>query len=272
MREEEQEAYEKAMREIELGAQSDRLSRMQTEQFAGLEKQEQSLATEQLDLSNELLNFYYQLHGYTLAPNEKGILDWQKTKDSELSFLTEEGINFCYWFVQGYLTKNLLLSNYDESTILTKMEDLSEDLNDTLFMKYDTYFRRPTIEECKAELARRIKEKMDLKKVVNEILELNRTENEIKQEVIKEFESRIYVEIEHIRSKLISDKRKMFLSLVRLIQDTIHSAYLRAFKGEERRTLRQHIHISENKGSYPVVQQQKGLSMNPFNLMRGKDR
>lgn len=269
MDEKELEEFARQVQNASVSANAERTGVMQQRLNYMQEEHEKSLATEQLDLSKELLNFYYQLHGYTLKPNDSGELIWAKDSNDDLSFLTEEGRNYCFWFVQGYLTKNLLLSNYDEATILQKMEDLSNTLNDTLFIKYDTYFRKPTIDECKAELKKRIQEKIDLRKFVNEISNLKEDEEKVKKEIIKEFEQRIDDELNHIRMKLMADKRKMFESLIRIIQDTIHSAYLRAWKGQERTTLRQHINISETKGGLSAPHN-SGVSLNPLNFFRGK--
>jgi len=63
----------------------------------------------------------------------------------------------------------------------------------------------------------------------------------------------------------MKSKLKRFESLVRDIQDTIHSAYQRAYRGEERKTLRQHSQITENRGG--MVMQQPPSSMNPFKML-----
>jgi hypothetical protein len=219
---------------------------------------DQNIAEEQLDTSKDLLNFYYQLNGYTLQPNSSGTdLVWQKDKDCDLSILSKAGINYCFWMVQGYLTKNTLLSNYEDDVINEKMEDIATTIADTLFMKYDTYFNKPTFNDCKEELKRRIEQKINRKKLAFEIINIKIDEDKIRSEVITEIEDRIDKELLQIKEQFTKDRLKMFESLVRLIQDTIHSAYLRAWKGQERRTLREHIHISETKGGMPIIPQQK---------------
>ena len=49
---------------------------------------------------------------------------------------------------------------------------------------------------------------------------------------------------------------------MRVVQDTVHSTYLRAFRGEERRTLRKHIHVSETIGNQSPQQPSR---INPLN-------
>jgi len=61
---------------------------------------------------------------------------------------------------------------------------------------------------------------------------------------------------------------KRFESIIRMVQDAVHSAYQRAWKGQERTTLRQHTHISETKGGMIMPQQQQGF--NPLGILRRK--
>ena len=63
------------------------------------------------------------------------------------------------------------------------------------------------------------------------------------------------IERQKIKEQIIKDKLKLFEMLMREIQDIVHSAYNRAYGGQERKTLRQHIHISETMSPN---QQQRG--------------
>ena len=47
---------------------------------------------------------------------------------------------------------------------------------------------------------------------------------------------------------MIKEKLKRFPLLVRVIQDTVHSTYQRAWNGQERASLRLHMSVSENRG------------------------
>ena len=71
-----------------------------------------------------------------------------------------------------------------------------------------------------------------------------------------------------VKEQIIKDKLKRFMILLRTVQDAVHSTYLRAWKGQERTTLRQHIHISESRGG--SIQPQQPTKMNPLNWMRGR--
>jgi len=240
--------YEEMIKEAELNAGQARLGSNQREM--AMEQQQTNLAESQLDLSKELLNFYYQLHGFTLKPNDNGEMVWTKDQEGDLSFLSELGRNYLFWMVQGYLNKNTLLSNYDDDTIRKKMEDIATVISDTLFMKYDKYFNMPTLDHCKKEIEARIKRKVDVRQFALELVGNKGDVVKIRAEILKEMEGRIERELEISKSNLIKDGLKMYESIVRLVQDTIHSAYNRAYKGQERKTLREHITISETKGGY----------------------
>ena len=55
----------------------------------------------------------------------------------------------------------------------------------------------------------------------------------------------------------------------RFVQDSVHSSYNRAWKGQERRTLREHIHITESKGGIGSFNQKPQYTMNPIKLFGG---
>lgn len=225
------------------------------------QNQNLNLLKEQLDLAEELDKIDKLLRGQIIKQDEKGNAYWASPEDDDLIILTEAGINYVNWVIQWYLTKNTLLSNYDVDTINKKMEDLSKTISDNLFMKYNVYFKQPTLEDCKKEIKERIKRKVDLRKFASELAGESKEESEIRKEVIMEMEGRIERELIVIKEQKNKEKLKMYESLIRFIQDTIHSAYLRAYGGQERRTLRQHIHISENVGQPTIQQKPKKLNI-----------
>jgi len=168
--------------------------------------------------------------------------------------------------VQWYLNKNTLLSNYDDKQIDSKMEDFATTIVDDVFMEYDKMFYYPTLQDCQDEILKRIKSKVDIKKFAAKLIGKEVTSEQLEAEVLSEMEDRIERELETIKEQKIKNKLKRFESLMRFVQDTVHSAYQRAWKGQERTTLRQHIHISENKGFSPMPQ--TNSSMNPFGMFR----
>jgi len=232
------------------------------------EQQQQSgMIKEQLDSSNDIEKIYHLLKGYSLEKNVHGIFEWVEPENNDMIVLSKEGIKFVMEKILTYLTKNTLLSNYDETTINEKMEDLGNSINDTIFMNSDLFFLKPTLEDCKGEIKLRIKKKVDIQKFASELLGKDINEEAIEKEIKKEMEETIERELEVIRQQKMKAKYKMFESIIMDILNPIHSAYQRAWKGEERTTLRKHTNITENRGM-PMIQPQPANAFNPFGIFK----
>ena len=179
------------------------------------------MVKEQLDLTPEILRIENLLRGKYQTTNQYGEIVWEEPKDNSNQCLTEDGVQFILNFVSWYLNKNTLLSAYDAETILEKMEDLSISLTENLVKKEKIYLELKTgtevSEEDTAEIKKKVIGAMDLQKEIEKI-----SENEKK------------------------DRLKGFENLIRVVQDSIHSAYLRAFGGGERRSIRSTMSTVEN--------------------------
>jgi len=220
----------------------------QMQQGMLMQEQDTNMVKEQLDLKEELELLKHKLSGEVLVKQKDETYEWETPEDKDLVVLSKAGVDYCVWMISGYLTKNTLLSNFDDETINGKMEDISTTIADALFMKYDKYFRYPTLEEIKDEIKDRIQKKVDIKKFAKELLDQDYDEDEIKKQVQEEMENHIEKEIDNIKTQKIKDKLKMYESLLRLIQDSIHSTYNRAWKGMERTSIRKHYNVHENIG------------------------
>lgn len=178
-------------------------------------------------------------------------IEWVEPADKEMVILSDYGIHLILNTISWYINKNTLLSNYDLDTILEKMEDFTNDLTDTIFMEYEKVFQYPTLEECKTVLEERIKKQVDIKKFARELIgEEDIDEDEIKEKILEEMEDRIEHEFEVIKQQIIKNKLKRFLIIMREVQDSVHSTYLRAYMGGERKSLRQNefLNINESRG------------------------
>jgi hypothetical protein len=258
MREEEfMQEQEARMRRMQ--AETDSTYASQLQQSMALEEQDKGILREQLDLSEELERIEHLLKGEILVKQEDGSRDWVKAPNEDMEVLSEEGIHLILSTIQWYINKNTLLSNYDEDTILQKMEDFSITLNDALFMAYEKYFKMPTLDACKNVIRLRIERKAEIKEFAGELVGLQLDKEQIKKELLKEMEGRIEVELEKVREQLMKNKLKRFELIMRVVQDAVHSTYLRAYKGMERRTLREHIQVTENKGNFNQPPKRKGI-------------
>jgi len=117
----------------------------------------------------------------------------------------------------------------------------------------------------------RIERKAELRQFAHELLGKKVDKETIKSEFIEEIEDKIESEITKIREQIIKNKLKRFEIIIREVQDAVHSTYLRAWNGAERRTLRQHIHISEVIGANQQPPSSRGgtrRSMNPFSIFK----
>lgn len=238
---------------IEAGQQG--LARAQQEAF--MQPEEKSITKEQLDLSDEIARIDYLLKGYSLEPGQDGKLIWTKPTDDDMVIFTEYGIHLIRNTICWYLNKNLLLSNFDDATIRKKMWDFTNDLIDTIFMEYDKVFISPTVEQCIKVLKDRIKRQTEITAYAKEISGIAYDKDDITKEKFEQIEGRVEEELEKIKQQIIKSKLKRYMLTVRVIQDAIHATFLRAWKGEERRTLRQHTHISETRGNPMMMPQQK---------------
>lgn len=222
------------------------------------QQEEKSMVKEQLDLSEEIARIDYLIKGWSLEPGDDGRLVWKAPTDKEMIIFSEYGIHLIRNTVCWYLNKNLLLSNFDEDTIRKKMWDFTNDLIDTIFMEYDRVFISPSTQECIDVLKARIDRKVQISSYALEIQGKKFNKDDLVNQKFEEIEDRIEEELEKIRQNIIKSKLKRYVLIVRVIQDAIHATFMRAWKGQERLTLRQHTHISESRGMPLVPQQQNG--------------
>ena len=254
--------YEEQQKEIAAAQRQAQASGVQQDAMAmDLAVQEKNLVKEQLSLAEELETIEHLLRGEVLEKVD-GVQQWCEPKDKSLIVLTEHGVHLIMNTILFYLNKNTLLSNYDEETIKHKMEDFSTALADVVFMEYEKVFCYPSFQECKQLLLDRIDKQKDLRKFAYELAGREVNEKEIKEELMQKIEGQIEKEITKIKEQIIKNKLKRFELIIREVQDAVHSTYLRAWNGQERRTLRQHITISENVGVQnqpPTRRQNRGI-------------
>jgi hypothetical protein len=238
---------------------TDRESLARLQQNAFLEKDEKSMVKEQLDLSDQITRIDYLLKGYSLQPNQEGDLVWTAPCSEDMKVFSDYGIQMVMNTICFYLNQNTLLSNYKEEEIRQKMLEFTKELIWAVFMNYDKVFRYPSVEECITTIKKRLKKQTDISKYAYELQGRHDvTIEQIYAQKIHEIENEIEFEIEKVKQNLIKEKLKRFPLLVRVIQDTVHSTYQRAWNGQERASLRQHMTISESKGSSPLQYPKQG--------------
>lgn len=237
----------------------------QSQSYADVEK---GMAEKQLDLTEELERIEHLLRGHIIKTDkETGNRRWEEPKDNEMVVLSEYGIHLILNTITWYINKNTLLSNYlHEDDINHKMEDFAKDLSATIFMEYEKVFQYPSLLDCQKVFEERIKYKLDLKMFAGKTIGIELNEADERAKILSHVEDTIEKELDKIKQQIVKGKLKRFLIIMRCIQDAVHSTYLRAYKGQERRTLREHINIIETNGGQKPQQQSSGWS--PLNWER----
>jgi len=250
-------ALQNEINSARLNAEQNSLSRLQQDQF--LEKEERSMVKEQLDLSDQISRIDYLLKGYSLQPNKDGELVWTEPISEDMKVFSDYGIQMIMNTICFYLNQNTLLSNYKEEEIRRKMLEFTKELIFAIFTNYEKVFKYPTVDDCIAVFKERLRRKAQVTSCANELKGIQVSEEIIYKQKITEIEDKIEFEIEKIKENIIKEKLKRFSLLVRVIQDTVHSTYQRAWNGQERASLRQHMTISETKGNHPQQQNKGGV-------------
>ncbi len=259
------EFHEENERELaEAKSQANSTSVQQDIMASQLRGEETNLVKEQLSLGEELETIEHLLRGHILKADKFGMQTWAEPKEKSMVILTDHGVHLIMNTIMFYLNKNTLLSNYKEDLINKKMEDFSNSLSDSLFMESDLAFVQPTnedaVEKYEIQLDLKIKNEMAIARIQGITITYEERKNEIleKTDVPKTIAS--------LKEQMKKDKLKRFELIVREVQDAVHSTYLRAWNGQERRTLRQHITISETTSPKPMPQQR--VHKSPMSFLR----
>lgn len=222
-----------------------------------MEESEKNLAEAQLDCEETLTKIYHLLKQDVLEPNKEGILEWREIKDLKKRVLTEEGVEKIMQIIQSYINKETLLSNFDDKMIARRMLEFSLSLSAVLFMKYEIYFRTPTLDECRDILDARIEDKIKRKRINLQLMRREVDEERIKEEVLIETEPRIEQEIQKIKQEQTKLNLREFEMIFTQLRALVEATHNRAWKGEERGSLRRHFNISEVIGGRPPAEQKK---------------
>ena len=254
-----QPAYNEVADQVGLhGAIADSNARtQQTQQMQyHIEEQEKNLAEAQLECRETLVELYHLLRQDVLRPTTEGLMDWFPVDDPKKRILTDEGVDKSMQVMKSYINKETLLSNFNDKQIPVRMLKFCLALNANLFMKYEVYFRVPTLQECQDILKLRISDKIKMKKMAYEITDQDFNEEEIKQVILKELEGQIEYELNKIKAEQIKVNLREYELIFTQLEALVDATHNRAWKGEERGSLRRHFNISEVIGGRPPGGQQ----------------
>ena len=102
-------------------------------------------------------------------------------------------------------------------------------------------------------LKERIDRRTDIACYARDVAGVSYDRDTIRKEKFLELENKIESELEKIRLQIIKGKLKRFVLIIRVIQDSVHSTFMRAWKGVERETLRRYTHVSESRGGFQAA-------------------
>lgn len=185
---------------------------------------DQSIATQQLDLKEEIDRLYHLINGHTIEKDGKGGEYWVEPKDERLKTLTEYGAKQVIKYILFYLNKNVLLSNFTEEEIYNKLKDFGEELADFIYSDYENFFYYLTPEEYH----QKYKQFID-----------GTTINE----------ENFYAKCIEWSEDELRRKAQELGILILAVLDSIHATFKRALNGEERESLRKQLMIHQNLNS-----------------------
>jgi len=240
--------------------QSNSIANQNNQMQYQMEDAEQNLAEAQLDVNDTLTKISHLLQQDVLKPNEEknGKLEWIPITDSKKRVLTSEGVDKIMQVMQSYINKETLLSNFDEKMIMRRMLEFSLAFSALIFMKYEVYFRTPTLDECKDLLKERLDEKLKKRKIAKELQGMEFNEEKVRKEIVDDLMGRFEYEIQKIKEEQTKLNLREFEMIFTQLKALVESIHNRAWKGEERGSLRRHFNISEVIGGAAQQPKKKG--------------
>lgn len=211
---------------------------------------EPNLVKFQLDPKEILEDAYHFLsaHEVKVKEDQDGVKEyWAEPEDDRLKIFSVYGVKLIMNLLSMYINKNTLLSCYDEQTIRWKVRDFGIELYDLFLNKYESLLYVPSPEEL-----------FDKYKPIVKSNNLKITDDELYNKCL------VWSEDE------LTDKENNVTIMCGAIIDMVHSTYMRALKGGERKSLGERgININQNNNEpvSPLLSQNKQGGF--FSFMRG---
>lgn len=187
---------------------------------------------------------------------DKGKMIWVDLKSQRERTLSDWGVDRLMQIIHFYINKNNLLSNFSEEQINRLMLKFIKELNDLILLKYQVLFREPTFEECKEIILKKLDNRKKMKLFSLEVLGQKGNEEEITKELLEEMESKLEMEMEKTRRETKKEKIRDYGLIIVQLEIIVFATLNRAWKGEERGSLRRHMTVSEMIGSKPSLPKQ----------------
>lgn len=220
-----------------------------------MEEKEKGLAEAQLDVEIIKSDIYHLLKQDVKEP-QKGKFVWVDSKDPKARTLSDWGVDRIMQIIHFYINKNTLLSNFSEEQINRLMLKFIKELNDLILLKYQVLFRNPTFEECKEILMEKLEDKKKMRMFSLEVFGKDTNEKEITKELLEEMEKTIEKEMEKTKRDTRKEKIRDYGLIIVQLEIIVYATLNRAYRGEERGSIRRHMNVSELIGAKPTPSQQ----------------
>ena len=220
-----------------------------------MQKKEMGLADAQLDVELIKSDIFHLLR-QDVKEAQKGEFVWVDSEDTKSRTLSDWGVDRMMQIIHFYINKNNLLSNFNEEQINRLMLKFIKELNDLILLKYQILFREPTFEECKEIILKKLDNRKKMRMFSLEILGKDTNEAQIKKELLEEMEIGLEKEMEKTKRESRKEKIRDYGLIIAQLEVIVFSSLNRAYRGEERGSLRRHMNVSELIGARPTPSQQ----------------
>jgi len=244
------EDYEQMMGHAAIAGQTQRNVNDASQYY--LEEKEKGIIDVQLEVDSIKSDIYHLLRQDRLEiDSETQKTDWVSIKDEKERTLSDWGVERLMQLIHFYINKNNLLTNFDEKQVNRIMLTFMKETNDLVLLKYQNLFRIPTFEECKEIIEEKVNDRKKMKVFVLQILGRDVDEEGITRELMMELEKTLEKEMLKIREEKRKEKIRDYGLLLAQLEVIVYAALNRAFRGEERGSIRRHTQISELIGGRP---------------------
>lgn len=224
-----------------------------------MQEQERTMFEAQTECETTLQKLYNQLKQSVFVIDKQGEGNWVAILDEKKRRLTDDGVNRIYELMSFYINKENLLSNFSEDQINGIMLRFRKAFSANILMRYKLYFRQPTFEECKDIFNQRISEQRKMKMFAAEMAGIKLDETKVKTDLLLLYEDKMEYELAKIKEEKKKEMLSEFELLFEQLSQLVYATLNRAWKGEERGSMRRHTTISELVGANRPQQQPGGM-------------
>ena len=223
-----------------------------------VEEKEKGIVDIQLEVDSIKADIYHLLKQDRLILDKAtGQTDWKEVPEKDRS-LTDWGVERLMQTIHFYINKNTLLTNFDEKQIRQIMYTFMKEINDLVLLKYEYLFRDPTFEECQAIIKDKVNNKKKMQMFTLEILGKAVDEKQITADLMREMEGILETEMNKVKLEKRKEKIREYGLLIAQLEVIVYATLNRAFRGEERGSIRRHTQISELIGGRSPLPQKSG--------------